>query len=146
MPTVSLAVDPRDLACAKRGNAGFGAGASVGYLAGARWFAQHRSGVGGRLDLAELRLRAPVDRGAVQRDVPRLPVRDEPCRFAKLDGLLRVDVAAAPQHSPRTPRRPTAWFLAIAGAGVGVLWLSEIVVALPGGLPTNIALSELPNL
>jgi hypothetical protein len=26
-----------------------------------------------------------------------------------------------------------------------VLWLSEIVVALPGGLPTNIALSELPN-
>ena len=65
--------------------------------------------------------------------------------FAMLDGLLRVDVAAASPAFARAPRRATAWFLAIAGAGIGVLWLSEIVVALPGGLPTNIALSELPN-
>jgi len=65
--------------------------------------------------------------------------------FAMLDGLLRVDVAAAAPAFARAPRRATAWFLAIAGAGIGVLWLSEIVVALPGGLPANIALSELPN-
>lgn len=65
--------------------------------------------------------------------------------FAMLDGLLRVDVAAAEPAFARAPRRATAWFLAIAGAGIAVLWLSEIVVALPDGLPTNIHLSELPN-
>ena len=65
--------------------------------------------------------------------------------FAMLDGLLRVDVAAAAPAFALAPRRATAWFLAISGAGIGVLWLSEIVVALPGGLPTNIHLSELPN-
>jgi hypothetical protein len=65
--------------------------------------------------------------------------------FAMLDGLLRVDVAAAEPAFAGAPRRATARFLAIAGAGIAVLWLSEIVVALPGGLPTNIHLSELPN-
>jgi len=65
--------------------------------------------------------------------------------FAMLDGLLRVDVAAASPAFARVPRRATAWFLAIAGSGIAVLWLSEIVVALPDGLPTNIHLSELPN-
>jgi hypothetical protein len=65
--------------------------------------------------------------------------------FAMLDGLLRVDVAAAAPAFAHAPRRATAWFLTIAAVGIAVLWLSEIVVALPGGLPTNIALSELPN-
>ena len=65
--------------------------------------------------------------------------------FAMLDGLLRVDVAATAPAFAHAPRRATAWFLAIAGAGIGVLWLSEIIVALPGGLPTNIHLAELPN-
>jgi len=65
--------------------------------------------------------------------------------FAMLDGLLRVDVAAASPAFAQVPRRATALFLAIAGVGIAVLWLSEIVVALPGRLPTNIALSELPN-
>jgi hypothetical protein len=54
--------------------------------------------------------------------------------FAMLDGLLRVDVAAASPAFARMPRRATAWFLAIAGVGIAVLWLSDIVVALPGGL------------
>jgi hypothetical protein len=65
--------------------------------------------------------------------------------FAMLDGLLRVDVSAAAPAFARAPRRATAWFLAIAGVGIAALWLSEIVSALPGGLPTNIHLSELPN-
>ena len=65
--------------------------------------------------------------------------------FAMLDGLLRIDVAAASPAFAQVPRRAAAWFLAIAGLGIGALWLSEIVVALPGGLPTNIHLSELPN-
>jgi hypothetical protein len=65
--------------------------------------------------------------------------------FAMLDGLLRVDVAAASPAFAHVPRRAAAWFLAIAGVGIAVLWLSDIVAALPGGLPTNIYLSELPN-
>ena len=65
--------------------------------------------------------------------------------FAMLDGLLRVDVAAASPAFARMPRRATAWFLAIAGVGIAVLWLSDIVVALPDGLPMNTYLSELPN-
>jgi hypothetical protein len=65
--------------------------------------------------------------------------------FAMLDGLLRVDVVAASPAFAHVPRRATAWFLAIAGVGIGVLWLSEIIVALPNGLPTNIHLAELPN-
>jgi hypothetical protein len=65
--------------------------------------------------------------------------------FAMLDGLLRVDVAAALPAFAHVPCRAAAWFLAIAGVGIAVLWLSEIVVALPGGLPTNVYLSELPN-
>ena len=57
--------------------------------------------------------------------------------FAMLDSLLRVDVSAASPAFARAPRRATAWFLAITGVGIAVLWLSEIVVALPDGLPTN---------
>src|SRR5450759_2529796 len=52
--------------------------------------------------------------------------------FAMLDGLLRVDVAAASPAFAQIPRRAIAWFLAIAGAGIAALWLSEIVVGLPG--------------
>ncbi len=65
--------------------------------------------------------------------------------FAMLDGLLRVDVVGAWPAFARVPRRAAAWFLAVAGVGIGLLWLSEIVAALPHGLPTNIHLSELPN-
>jgi hypothetical protein len=65
--------------------------------------------------------------------------------FAMIDGILRVDVAAASPAFVRLPRRATSWFLGIAGTGIAALWLSEIVVALPGGLPTNIGLAELPN-
>jgi hypothetical protein len=65
--------------------------------------------------------------------------------FAMLDGLLRVDVVAASPAFDRAPRRAAGWFLATAGGGIAALWLSEIVVALPDGVPTNIHLAELPN-
>ena len=65
--------------------------------------------------------------------------------FAMLDGLLRVNVAATSPAFAHAPRRATALFLAITGVGIAALWLSEIVTALPDRLPTNIALSELPN-
>jgi len=65
--------------------------------------------------------------------------------FAMLDGLLRVDVIAARPALAPVPHRAAMWFLAVAGVGIGLLWLLEIVAALPNGLPTNIHLSELPN-
>jgi hypothetical protein len=65
--------------------------------------------------------------------------------FALLDGVLRIDIAEVSPAFARVPRRATAWFLLTAGVGIAVLWLSEIVVALPDGLPTNIHLAELPN-
>lgn len=65
--------------------------------------------------------------------------------FAMLDGLLRVDVVGAWPAFTRVPKRAAMWFLAVAGVGIGLLWLSEILAALPNGLPTNIHLSELPN-
>jgi len=65
--------------------------------------------------------------------------------FAMLDGLLRLDVTVASPAFARVPQRATAWFLGISGVGIAVLWLSEIVAALPDGLPTNVHLSGLPN-
>ena len=117
----------------------------MGHLASASRFTKRPSGVRRHPDVADLRLRPPVDRGTVQRNVPHLPGRADSCRVRDLDGLLRVDVAAASPAFAQTPRRAMAWFLAIAGVGIAALWLSEIVAALPDGLPTNIHLSELPN-
>lgn len=65
--------------------------------------------------------------------------------FGTLDGLLRVDVAKVSPAFVRAPRQVVAWFLLVAGLGIAVLWLSEIVAALPDELPTNIHLAELPN-
>ena len=65
--------------------------------------------------------------------------------FAALDGLLRVDMAAVGPAFRDAPRRAASWFLIIAGSGIAVLWLSDIVPALPDDLPANVHLSELPN-
>lgn len=65
--------------------------------------------------------------------------------FSLLDGLLRVDVVMTSPAFARAPRGAAALFLAVTGSGIAVLWLSEIVVALPDGLPTSTHLSELPN-
>jgi hypothetical protein len=56
--------------------------------------------------------------------------------FAMLDGLLRVDVAAASPAFAHVPHRAADWFLGIADVGTAVLWLSGILAALPDGLPT----------
>lgn len=65
--------------------------------------------------------------------------------WATLDGLLRVDVVAVSGSFAHAPSRGAFWFLTLASVGVAGLWLSEILPALPGGLPTNIHLAELPN-
>jgi hypothetical protein len=65
--------------------------------------------------------------------------------FATIDGIVRVDVVSTAPAFTRAPRRAASWFLAIAGVGIAGLWLSDIVPALPDGLPVNIHLAELPN-
>lgn len=65
--------------------------------------------------------------------------------WATLDGLLRVDVVAIVESFAHAPTRGAIWFLTLASLGVAGLWLSEILPALPGGLPMSIHLSELPN-
>lgn len=65
--------------------------------------------------------------------------------WATLDGLLRVDVFALVESFAHAPTRGAFWFLTIASLGVAALWLSDIVPALPGGLPMNVSLSDLPN-
>jgi len=65
--------------------------------------------------------------------------------FAMIDGLVRVDVQAVAPAFTRAPRRAAFWFLTVAGVGIAGLWLSDIVPALPDGLPANLHLAELPN-
>ncbi|MGV8966486.1 MAG: hypothetical protein ACOH2F_09415 [Cellulomonas sp.] len=65
--------------------------------------------------------------------------------FAMIDGLLRVDVVAAAPAFVQAPYRAGFWFLTVASVGITGLWLSDILPALPGGLPANLHLAELPN-
>lgn len=65
--------------------------------------------------------------------------------FATIDGIVRVDVAATAPAFARAPQRAATWFLTVAGVGIAVLWLSDIVPALPDGLPVNVHLADLPN-
>ena len=66
--------------------------------------------------------------------------------YAMLDGILRVDVAAAAPSFEQAPRRAAMWFLTAGSLGTAVLWLSDIVPALlRGDLPAGIHLSELPS-
>jgi hypothetical protein len=65
--------------------------------------------------------------------------------FGLLDGLVRLDLQALDRAFVRVSRRPTAWFLLVAGLGIGGLWLSDIAVGLAGGTPANLHLAGLPN-
>jgi len=65
--------------------------------------------------------------------------------FATIDGLVRIDVVAVAPAFTRAPYRAGFWFLTVASVGIAGLWLSDIVPALPGGLPANLHLAELPN-
>lgn len=65
--------------------------------------------------------------------------------FGLLDGLVRLDLDALDRTFARVPRRPAAWFLLVAGLGIGALWLSDIAVGLAGGTPANLHLAGLPN-
>jgi len=65
--------------------------------------------------------------------------------WAALDGLLRIDVTAVSASFARAPYRAAAWFLAVSGAGIALLWLGDIVPGLADGQPANLHLADLPN-
>lgn len=58
---------------------------------------------------------------------------------ALLDGLVRIDVAATAPAFVGLPRRGVGWLLVITGTAFGLLWLADIVPAIPGAaLPRNL--------
>jgi hypothetical protein len=54
---------------------------------------------------------------------------------ALLDGLLRIDVAATAPAFAGLPRRGVGWLLMVAGTAFAMLWLSDIVPAIPAAAP-----------
>jgi hypothetical protein len=65
--------------------------------------------------------------------------------YGTLDGLVRVNVEAVAAEFRSAPMKSAAVFLGVAGIGIAVLWLSDIVLSLTGGTPANLHLSGLPN-
>ena len=65
--------------------------------------------------------------------------------FGLVIGLVRIDVAHVAPAFSATPRRSAAWLLFVSGGAFAVLWLSDIVGALPGGLPESRMAYDLPN-
>jgi hypothetical protein len=65
---------------------------------------------------------------------------------ALLDGLLRVDVAAAAPAFAGLGRRGVGWFLVATGAAFALLWLADIVPAIPGdGLPRSLGAYDMTS-
>lgn len=65
--------------------------------------------------------------------------------FGFLDGFVRTDLAGQAM-APRFPARLAAAFFGLAGFGIAVLWLSEIVPGVMGlAVPSNLHLGGLPN-
>lgn len=58
---------------------------------------------------------------------------------ALLDGLLRVDVTATASAFARLHRRGIGWFLVGTGVVFALLWLADVVPAIPGdGVPSSL--------
>jgi hypothetical protein len=54
---------------------------------------------------------------------------------ALADGLLRIDVTATAPAFAGLPRRGVGWLLVITGTAFVLLWLSDIIPAIPGAAP-----------
>jgi len=63
--------------------------------------------------------------------------------YALLSGLLRTDVAAVAAALDRAPYRSTAWVLLVSGTAFALLWLGDILPAIPGGTPSTMVGSDL---
>jgi hypothetical protein len=65
---------------------------------------------------------------------------------ALLDGLLRIDVAAVAPAFTGLGRRGVGWFLIVTGAAFALLWLADIVAAIPGdGLPRSLGAYDMTS-
>jgi hypothetical protein len=54
---------------------------------------------------------------------------------ALLDGLVRINVAATASAFAGLPRRGVGWLLLVTGTAFALLWLSDIVPAIPAAAP-----------
>jgi hypothetical protein len=65
---------------------------------------------------------------------------------ALLDGLLRIDMAAVAPAFAGLPRRGVGWFLIVTGEAFALLWLADIVPAIPGDqLPRSLGAYDMTS-
>jgi hypothetical protein len=60
-------------------------------------------------------------------------------------GLMRVEVPVAARALVAGPRRVTAWFFLFVGPAFALVWLKDILPAIPGGVPSQTFAYDLPN-
>jgi hypothetical protein len=65
---------------------------------------------------------------------------------ALLDGLVRIDVVATAPAFTGLGRRGVGWFLVVTGAAFALLWLADIVPAIPGDqLPRSLGAYDMTS-
>jgi hypothetical protein len=66
--------------------------------------------------------------------------------FGLLNGLVRIRAGAVAGAFEAVPRRPIAWFLIVAGSLFALVWLAQVVAAIPGGVPEGLFTYDIPNM
>jgi hypothetical protein len=66
--------------------------------------------------------------------------------FGLLNGLVRIRAAAVADAFEEAPRRPIAWFLIVAGSLFALVWLSQVLAAIPGGVPEGLFTYDIPSM
>jgi hypothetical protein len=66
--------------------------------------------------------------------------------FGLLNGLVRIRAGAVADAFEEVPRRPIAWFLIVAGSLFALVWLSQVVAAIPGGVPEGLFAYDIPSM
>lgn len=66
--------------------------------------------------------------------------------YGLLDGLMRIDVRAAASAFGPLPRRALGGFLIAVAVLFATLWLSQILAAIPGGVPEGLFTYDIPSI
>ena len=66
--------------------------------------------------------------------------------YLLVDGLFRLDAAAVAPAFVAVPRRGAAWFLIVVALLFAFLWLSDILAAWPGGVPSTLFVYDIPSI
>jgi hypothetical protein len=66
--------------------------------------------------------------------------------FGLLNGLARIRVGAVAGAFEAVPRRLIAWFLIVAGSLFALVWLSQVLAAIPGGVPEGLFAYDIPSM